>query len=527
MTRALSGIILFLFSVSLEAQENFWNKHQKDSIRWREWNEATLTEAKKRNLPLWVHVGFYGCQWCLVMAKESFQDPQLAKNLESRVIPVLVDKYLHPKEDALWQQWAQRHNGSSGWPLNLLVTPDGKSFGASNYLSQEKLQQFLFAGHALWAQRPQEARKRHETTSGPGMDAQGPSPFFIHQLNLEKLWESKSPALEKDLTHIVTSRLWDVVRGGFHRYSTDLQGLEPHYEKMLNDNARLISLYARSSVSLARPEYLQVAKLTAAMLDQSFLNASGVYGNALEANPRAYVRTTPCASDERLLERSVEGGQGIHVIDLVWFMHPVVPACWREWRELVKLGRDDTELLFPNALMLRALTDLARASGEEADWKRANNFAEKFHTRFASPNWQRIAGTNRGLEIEDQAMLQDALAAEAATFLNPATFKLWQQLLKTWPLERFKNVKPHDPSWLAPEYLALRSRQLADDFFVVVVSTDEEIPSSWKNWLKQNPTAWDRTWIGTPQKLKMLGMVVPKKTNSGNFKVQNSRWSKI
>lgn len=524
MRTAACGILLLLFSVSLGASENFWNKHKNDKIRWRSWSEATLAEAKKRNLPIWIHDGFYGCQWCLVMAKESFQDADLALQLENRVIPVLVDKFLYPREDALWQRWAQVHNGSSGWPLNMLLTPDGFSFGASNYLSKERLQQFLSAGHSLWDKRPEEAKKRHKTVPGISPEADSFAPFFVHQLRLEELWEKKSPKLEKHLTDLVTSRLWDVVSGGFHRYATDAQGLEPHYEKMLNDNARLMSLYVRSAVSLNRPEFLQVARLTLAMLDRSFLSAEGVYGNALEANPRAYVRPEKCAADGRLLERAVEGGQGIHALELAWFHAPSVPKCWREWREKTKLGRDETELIYPNALMLRSLTDLARASGDESDWARARSFAEKFHTRFGKPRWKRVAGLASPLEPEDRAMLGDALAAEVATFLDAETFKLWQQQSR----EEFEGVPSHDPSWLSPEFLATRARQLlGQEYFVVIVSVEKDVPAAWRDWVKQNPMAWDRTWLGTTRKLKMLGLEVPKGTSSGNFKVRNSRWSKI
>lgn len=112
-------------------------QHARNPVDWREWGPETLQEARQRNLPLFVSIGYATCHWCHVMAHESFEDDEVADILNHGFVPVKVDREERPDLDEFCMAACQTMTGSGGWPLNCFLKPDGTPFYALTYLPKE------------------------------------------------------------------------------------------------------------------------------------------------------------------------------------------------------------------------------------------------------------------------------------------------------------------------------------------------------------------------------------------------------
>lgn len=271
-------------------------QHADNPIDWRSWKEENLNFAHDEDKPIFLSIGYSSCHWCHVMAHESFVNDDIAKVLNKYFIPIKVDREERPDIDAVYMDACMAMNGSGGWPLTLLLTPDRKPFWAGTYLPRNQLLRLLNKAAELWrtdresllgtAEQLTEIIK-HEpenTRTAPtrqlvergvellvqsydamwggfSMAPKFPTPhnilFLLRYGTLAKNSLAKEMA-EKTLEHMYRGGIFDHVGGGFSRYSTDGKWLVPHFEKMLYDNSLLALVYTEAYHMTKRDIYKTV-----------------------------------------------------------------------------------------------------------------------------------------------------------------------------------------------------------------------------------------------------------------------------
>lgn len=323
-------LLIALLPISnLFAQEQIKNSaspyvamHAEDAIKWFEWEGGVLALAKKENKPIYLTIGYFSCYWCHVLQRESFKNEVTAKILNEKFISVVVDRELHPVLDARLMAFAEKTIGRGGWPLNVIITPDGYPFMATIYLPEKKFRSWLGQVYGLWETDPEYIRSIAEDAAnelnfnftlktgelsaskikkitqafnqemmssfdemegGFGDSAKFPL-VSILQSSLD-LYEKNPDELLKEhllltLKNMYERGLYDHLEGGFFRYTTDPGWQIPHFEKMLYDNAQLASLYFRAGVIFKEKNFTQIARQTLNfMIENLKAPDGGFYGS--------------------------------------------------------------------------------------------------------------------------------------------------------------------------------------------------------------------------------------------------------
>ena len=253
--------------------------HADNPVDWFGWGEEAFAEARRRDVPVMLSIGYATCHWCHVMARESFSDPVLAAWLNERFVAIKIDREEHPDVDASYLAAAGVFTRNLGWPLTVFVTPEGRAFFAGTYYPPEPVgehpsfRQVLDAVLDAWVNR----RTEVETNAGHIADALAaagrrdagalPTDFAPLVAQLERLEDTEhggfggapkfpvatvlgflqsqgSAFASRTLMAMAASELRDPIGGGFFRYSTRADWTEPHYERMLYDNALLLDTYS-------------------------------------------------------------------------------------------------------------------------------------------------------------------------------------------------------------------------------------------------------------------------------------------
>jgi uncharacterized protein YyaL (SSP411 family) len=298
----------------------YLRSHADNPVDWFEWSAEAFAEAKRRDVPVLVSIGYATCHWCHVMARESFSDPHLADYLNEHFVAIKVDREEYPDVDASYLAAASVFTPNLGWPLNVFVTPEGTTFFAGTYFPPTPLpphpafRQILEAVTDAWTNRRAEVDTNAEQIATAlrglgGRDAGalpgelefsrvvgelvayedrefggfGAAPKFpvatVIGMLLDRgsLGDATAGALaERTLAAMAHSDLRDAVEGGFFRYSTMRDWSEPHYERMLYDNALLLGAYARAG-------QVDVASGIAAFLLRTMRQAGGAFASAQDS----------------------------------------------------------------------------------------------------------------------------------------------------------------------------------------------------------------------------------------------------
>ena len=288
-------------------------QHAENPVDWRPWGPEVFEEAKRTDKPVLLSIGYSTCHWCHVMAHESFEDETVAQAVNAAFLPVKVDREERPDVDAVYMAACLAMNGSGGWPLTVLLTPDQKPFWAGAYLPKDQLLHLLRKAARLWredrtgvlatgdtltAHLQQEGQARPGTPSrelvrqavsqfaqsyderwgGFGAAPKFPTPhnliFLLRYAQLAKEEHAREMALHT-LNNMYRGGLFDHVGGGFSRYSTDQHWLVPHFEKMLYDNALLALAYTEAFQHARCPIYGEITRRT---LDYVLRELSGPQG---------------------------------------------------------------------------------------------------------------------------------------------------------------------------------------------------------------------------------------------------------
>ena len=280
-------------------------QHAENPVNWYPWGEEAFHRAREEDKPVFLSIGYSTCHWCHVMAHESFEDEEVAGILNSRFVPVKVDREEHPDIDQVYMTVAQAMAGRGGWPLTIVMTPEKKPFFAATYIPKRArfgmrgLLDLLPEIARLWEEdreRIEEAARgivsglsahlARSTAGSPGPDLldagyralcaiydsqhggfgtapKFPSPHML--LFLLRVWHRTGDdraleMVERTLTAMRTGGVYDQLGFGFHRYAIDREWSVPHFEKMLYDQALLACAYLEAFQVTGRPLYRRCAE---------------------------------------------------------------------------------------------------------------------------------------------------------------------------------------------------------------------------------------------------------------------------
>jgi len=281
-------------------------QHARNPVNWYPWGEEVFQKAKEEDKPVFLSIGYATCHWCHVMAHESFEDEEVARILNKNYIAIKVDREERPDIDKIYMSVCQALTGRGGWPLTILMTPEGKPFFAGTYfpktarMGMPGLIDILNQIAAMWEKdRARILKTGQEITNAiqPGSDPDSPAhvvsvdtlkkgysqlasrfdpkwggfgtaPKFPtpHQLTFLLRWHRRSAdpqplkMVEKSLDAMRHGGIYDQIGSGFHRYSVDEQWLVPHFEKMLYDQAMLAMAYIEVYQATGKARFGKVAR---------------------------------------------------------------------------------------------------------------------------------------------------------------------------------------------------------------------------------------------------------------------------
>jgi len=279
-------------------------QHAENPVDWYQWGDEAFELARAEEKPLLVSVGYSSCHWCHVMAHESFENPAVAAVMNDLFVNVKVDREERPDVDAVTMEATVGMTGSGGWPTTVFLTPEGKPFYAGTYFPPEPshglagFRDVLEAVARAWRERRDDVERqagriddalRSTSTAPPSTEPLtesllsdaaravartfepefggfGRAPKFPAASTLELLLrrgdEESLAMVTATLDGMAAGGMYDVVGGGFHRYSVDDRWLVPHFEKMLYDNAVLAPTYLHAWALTGQPRYRLVVEET-------------------------------------------------------------------------------------------------------------------------------------------------------------------------------------------------------------------------------------------------------------------------
>ncbi len=301
-------------------------QHADNPVDWWEWSEEAFDDARRRDVPVLLSVGYAACHWCHVMAHESFEDDVTAAYMNEHFVNVKVDREERPDVDAVYMQATTAMTGHGGWPMTVVLDHEGAPFFAGTYFpdqprqGQPSFRQILEALADAWQNRGDEVRRvagklrEHLATDAlagapsasidatvidravevlaaefdPMAGGFGNAPKFPPSMVLEFLRRYAAAGGDARARHMLHRTcaamagggMYDQLGGGFARYAVDRGWVVPHFEKMLYDNAQLVGLYAR----LGTPAGDRIARETADWMIRELGTAEGGFASALDAD---------------------------------------------------------------------------------------------------------------------------------------------------------------------------------------------------------------------------------------------------
>jgi uncharacterized protein len=302
-------------------------QHAHNPVNWLPWSEGVFEKAKKENKLVLLSIGYSACHWCHVMEHESFEDPKVAEIMNTYFINVKIDREERPDVDMLYMTAVQLMNGQGGWPLNCFTLPDGRPVYGGAYFPKQQWVNILHnlgelfgndkAKVEQYAQELTQGIKQAELINTKSADGVELLPSVLEKcvFNWTKRFDreyggpNRAPKfplpnnysfllkyaylkndkglldyVELTLQKMACGGIYDQLGGGFARYSTDIYWKVPHFEKMLYDNAQLVTLYCEAYRVSKNPLYKEVVIETLKFVEEEFLSPDGGFYSALDAD---------------------------------------------------------------------------------------------------------------------------------------------------------------------------------------------------------------------------------------------------
>lgn len=314
-------------------------QHAHNPVNWYPWSEEALEKAKLENKPILVSIGYSACHWCHVMERESFEDVETAQVMNEHFVNIKIDREERPDLDHIYMDAVQAMTGSGGWPLNVFLTPDRKPFYGGTYFppvaaynrpswkdvlvgvskafiekkheidaQSENLTSHLLQSNAFGISKDIDAtqlfnlEKLHEAAKNVMSTADrqkggfGAAPKFPQTFTIQFLlryYQSTTPSQLSEeakqqallsLDRMIEGGIYDQLGGGFARYSTDADWLAPHFEKMLYDNALLVSVLSEAYQLTKKERYREVIAETMKFIQREMLHPENGFYAALDAD---------------------------------------------------------------------------------------------------------------------------------------------------------------------------------------------------------------------------------------------------
>ena len=487
-------------------------QHAENPVDWYPWGTEALERARLEDRPILLSVGYSACHWCHVMAHESFESTATADLMNDHFVNVKVDREERPDVDALYMDATVSMTGQGGWPMTVSLTPSGEPFYAGTYFPPEprhgmpSFQQLLLAVAEAWrTQRGDVVAQARRLVAAIGQAAQiepsdepltpalladaergiartfdrthggfGRAPKFPPSSTLEFLLRRDSPEaltiVTTTLDAMAAGGMYDLVGGGFHRYSVDDRWLVPHFEKMLYDNALLAPVYLHAWIVTSEPRYRSVVEETLDYIVRELQLKGGGLASAQDADTNGVEGLTfTWTEDEGVppeLLLPFEHGRSI--------IRGALPTDLRsrlfdERSRRPQPGLDDKVLASWNGLALGALAEAARRF-ERSDWLEAAVGVGQFLLGALSRHDGRLSRSWREGNVSGEGFLDDyANTAHGLIELHIATGDVrWLEEARRLALlavELFGD-KEHGGFFLAPtdrNQLVARTKGLDDN----------------------------------------------------------------
>ncbi|MCE9607852.1 MAG: thioredoxin domain-containing protein [Planctomycetia bacterium] len=308
-------------------------QHKNNPVDWYPWGAEAFEAAKKLDRPIFLSVGYSACHWCHVMEHESFENAEIAKQMNDGFICVKVDREERPDVDQIYMNAVQSLTGRGGWPMSVFLTPDLRPFYGGTYWPPKSragmpgFEQVMAAVLDAWKNRrpalfdqAEQLTDHLKVVGSAGSDGKnspklspamftaveasltklfdpaeggfGGAPKFPHPMDLRvllRLWKrtGKREALDMatfTLDKMAGGGIYDQLAGGFHRYSVDARWLVPHFEKMLYDNALLAVAYTETYQATGREDYARTLRETLDYILREMTTPEGAFSSTQDAD---------------------------------------------------------------------------------------------------------------------------------------------------------------------------------------------------------------------------------------------------
>lgn len=374
--------------------------HADDPVKWQLWDQNSLSQARHENKLIFISSGYFACHWCHVMQQENYQNPQIAEALNRNFISIKIDREIHADLDDHLIHFARQATGQAGWPLHVILTPDGYPFASFIYQPTSQLIQTLNQLQHWWLTQPDQIQRLAQ----PEQTAKQTTTytqetfrrtFFEQILTQLDLFEGGLQATQKfpsspllnallqqpslnttiedwlilTLEQMQNEHLYDHVFDGFFRYTIDPNWQIPHFEKMLYDNAQLAEIYMRAGARFQRSDFIQTAENTLSYIQQSLFSPITGLARASQSaldeqgqDGGRYLWTAPqlkallSAEDYALVDQAWLLTQPAP-IESAWLPKPLNHSRWPDIKQRLQQRTDVTDskqLLSWNGLLLSA-----------------------------------------------------------------------------------------------------------------------------------------------------------------------------
>ncbi|WP_179021886.1 thioredoxin domain-containing protein [Winogradskyella forsetii] len=301
-------------------------EHAHNPVNWKPWGDSAFEQAKTNNKLIVLSIGYSSCHWCHVMEQESFEDKRIAQLMNENFVNIKVDREERPDIDIVYQTALELVSGSGGWPLNVIALPDGKPVYLGTYHDKNSWQSVLKKFSFEYKNNPENLEEYalmltkgiqnvNENSLGSTIKSVNKRLLDASVIELSEIWDNEwggnlgnqkfvmpselnflidymvitndsrvKKHVKKTLDKIQLGGIHDQIGGGFFRYSTDANWTVPHFEKMLYDNAQILSLYSKAYRVFKNPAYKNVIQKTLNFLSTEMKDDHGGYISAIDAD---------------------------------------------------------------------------------------------------------------------------------------------------------------------------------------------------------------------------------------------------